>query len=391
MKSPIMPPKIKPKELKDLKREIKRAKLFEVQRHVRRIKQLKERKGSDANLKANHKKAERFVKELEFLKDADVEEIIGIVTKRYWQDGLENVKNELVDPIDLKKRALDRIINSKSLQQFLQKRETTNNKQCDAVGRKINKPFKKKGETKGGYGVGTDVTKRKDKIEDVGAKDMEKKRKSVERELSNTIREREESKLPVGCDSESLSDTEHRNFGTEETSENYILGHESLLKQGFGGDDFSVSSELSGDEFQDDNGGTCSLPKLKSFESHFVESMSRLKGRKAAKLKKRQYEKKGIFKQKKGSKNRPGQRTRQMMWKNFHGSNAKHLQKKKQKEVNTKGRNKIVKQEKMAKTDPVPKKEEPLHPSWEAMKKKRSQEMLNVEFKGKKIKFDDSE
>ncbi|XP_015779987.1 PREDICTED: protein bud22-like [Acropora digitifera] len=140
----------------------------------------------------------------------------------------------------------------------------------------------------------------------------------------------------------------------------------------------------------------CSLPKQKSFESCFVGSMSKLKGRKAAKLKKRQFEKKGIFKQRKGTTNRPGQRTRQMMWKNIHGSDAKHLQKKRQKEVNTKGRIKIVKQEKKAKTYPVPKKEEsivekPLHPSWEAMKKKRSKETLNVEFKGKKIKFDDSE
>ena len=382
-----MPPKIKPKELKVLKREIKRAKLFEVRRHVRRIKQLKERKGCDAKLKANYKKVERFLKELEFLKDADVGEIIGIVTKEYRQNGVGQVENEPVDSIDFKKRALDRIINSKTLQKFLRERETTNIKQRSAVGRKLNKPFKKKGETRDVYGIG----------EYSGEKGMEKKQKSVERALSNAIREREESKLPGESDRESLSDTEHPNFGAEETSGNNImLGHESLLKQDFGGDDFSISSEFSGDEFQDESSAMCSLPKPKSFESCFVGSMSRLKGRKAAKLKKRQFEKKGIFKQRKGTTNRPGQRTRQMMWKNIHGSDAKHLQKKRQKEVNTKGRIKIVKQEKKAKTYPVPKKEEsivekPLHPSWEAMKKKRSKETLNVEFKGKKIKFYDSE
>ena len=382
-----MPPKIKPKELKILKREIKRAKLFEVQRHVRRIKQLKERKGCDAKLKANYKKVERFLKELEFLKDADVGEIIGIVTKEYRQNGVGQVENEPVDPIDYKKRALDRIINSKTLQKFLKERETTNIKQRSAVGRKLNKPFKKKDETRDVYGIG----------EDTGEKGMEKKQKSVERTLSNAITEREESKLPGESDRESLSDTEHPNFGAEETSRNNNMrGHESLLKQDFGGDDFSISSEFSGDEFQDESSDMCSLPKPKSFESCFVGSMSRLKGRKAAKLKKRQFEKKGIFKQRKGTTNRPGQRTRQMMWKNIHGGDAKHLQKKRQKEGNTKGRIRVVKQEKKAKTYPVPKKEEnivekPLHPSWEAMKKKRSKETLNVEFKGKKIKFDDSE
>lgn len=382
-----MPPKIKPKELKILKREIKRAKLFEVQRHVRRIKQLKERKGCDAKLKANYKKVERFLKELEFLKDADVGEIIGIVTKEYRQNGVGQVENEPVDPIDYKKRALDRIINSKTLQKFLKERETTNIKQRSAVGRKLNKPFKKKDETRDVYGIG----------EDTGEKGMEKKQKSVERTLSNAITEREESKLPGESDRESLSDTEHPNFGAEETSRNNNMrGHESLLKQDFGGDDFSISSEFSGDELQDESSDMCSLPKPKSFESCFVGSMSRLKGRKAAKLKKRQFEKKGIFKQRKGTTNRPGQRTRQMMWKNIHGGDAKHLQKKRQKEGNTKGRIKVVKQEKKAKTYPVPKKEEnivekPLHPSWEAMKKKRSKETLNVEFKGKKIKFDDSE
>lgn len=382
-----MPPKIKPKELKILKREIKRAKLFEVQRHVRRIKQLKERKGCDAKLKANYKKVERFLKELEFLKDADVGEIIGIVTKEYRQNGVGQVENEPVDPIDYKKRALDRIINSKTLQKFLKERETTNIKQRSAVGRKLNKPFKKKDETRDVYGIG----------EDTGEKGMEKKQKSVERTLSNAITEREESKLPGESDRESLSDTEHPNFGAEETSRNNNMrGHESLLKQDFGGDDFSISSEFSGDELQDESSDMCSLPKPKSFESCFVGSMSRLKGRKAAKLKKRQFEKKGIFKQRKGTTNRPGQRTRQMMWKNIHGGDAKHLQKKRQKEGNTKGRIRVVKQEKKAKTYPVPKKEEnivekPLHPSWEAMKKKRSKETLNVEFKGKKIKFDDSE
>lgn len=382
-----MPPKIKPKELKILKREIKRAKLFEVQRHVRRIKQLKERKGCDAKLKANYKKVERFLKELEFLKDADVGEIIGIVTKEYRQNGVGQVKNEPVDPIDYKKRALDRIINSKTLQKFLKERETTNIKQRSAVGRKLNKPFKKKDETRDVYGIG----------EDTGEKGMEKKQKSVERTLSNAITEREESKLPGESDRESLSDTEHPNFGAEETSRNNNMrGHESLLKQDFGGDDFSISSEFSEDELQDESSDMCSLPKPKSFESCFVGSMSRLKGRKAAKLKKRQFEKKGIFKQRKGTTNRPGQRTRQMMWKNIHGGDAKHLQKKRVKEGNTKGRIKVVKQEKKAKTYPVPKKEEnivekPLHPSWEAMKKKRSKETLNVEFKGKKIKFDDSE
>lgn len=382
-----MPPKIKPKELKILKREIKRAKLFEVQRHVRRIKQLKERKGCDAKLKANYKKVERFLKELEFLKDADVGEIIGIVTKEYRQNGVGQVENEPVDPIDYKKRALDRIINSKTLQKFLQERETTNTKQRSAVGRKLNKPFKKKDETRDVYGIG----------EDTGEKGMEKKQKSVERTLSNAITEREESKLPGESDRESVSDTEHPNFGAEESSRNNNMrGHESLLKQDFGGDDFSISSEFSGDEFQGESSDMCSLPKPKSFESCFVGSMSKLKGRKAAKLKKRQFEKKGIFKQRKGTTNRPGQRTRQMMWKNIHGSDAKHLHKKRQKEVNTKGRIKIEKQEKKAKTYPVPKKvenivEKPLHPSWEAMKKKRSKETLNVEFKGKKIKFDDSE
>ena len=93
-------------------------------------------------------------------------------------------------------------------------------------------------------------------------------------------------------------------------------------------------------------------------------------------------------------RNRKGQRARQQMWEKVHGKSAKHLVKR-AKEYTSKDNNEIkkLKSNNVKSQQPTKqtKKEEILHPSWQAMKKRRLQETMKVEFKGEKIRFDDSE
>lgn len=316
------------KETKALRREVKRAKVFAMQRQIRQMKQLENKKGSDAQIEKNRRRVGRLEQELEFLKDADIEETVRIITE---QDGVQRVVNEenAHGDMNLKNRALSKIINSKTLQSFMQKRETRNQDQSKGNPgvKKRKREGRKKIETKMTHdNIGVDEQKLKHKADDEGLKKIKEKRKPIGKKLRMMTREN----------------------GAAESD-------------------------------------------LKNVESCFVRSMSRLKEGRTAKFRNKWGRNKGKIYQNRESKNRKGQRQRQKMWEEIYGSNAKHLRKKTG-QTKSQGHTESMKWESKIKTENGPKGTlKPLHPSWEAMKKKRLQETVNLEFKGQKIRFDDSE
>ena len=114
------------KEISGLKREIKRAKLFETQRLVRRLRQLANKKRTETQIKKNQRKIERLEKELDFLKDAQVDEVAGRIASKEDEDEQENMADDgHGEDMDLQKRALDRIINSAKPQKFLKRTDAS--------------------------------------------------------------------------------------------------------------------------------------------------------------------------------------------------------------------------------------------------------------------------
>ena len=156
---------------------------------------------------------------------------------------------------------------------------------------------------------------------------------------------------------------------------------------------WSGSDHSESDSEEDADGHISPLErKSKGLKSCFVQTMSGL-DKESLKAKSKQGKEKGKVVNKKGKKNRKGQRARQQTWEKIHGKSAKHLLKKKVElsSKETKGAN----ERKNAKTQHSLKRKsdnESLHPSWEATKRRRLQETLKVaEFKGQKIRFDDPE
>ena len=108
------------RETTHLKRELKKAKVHEVGRVVRRIRQLRNKKGTEAQIEKNNRKAARFEKELEFIKEAEVLDILIQIT------GSEDSEDEASSGagFDLKKRALQRLRRSVPIQRFLERKNS---------------------------------------------------------------------------------------------------------------------------------------------------------------------------------------------------------------------------------------------------------------------------
>ena len=360
------------KEISGLKREAKRAKLFEIQRLVRRIRQLANKKGTEAQVKKNQRKVERFEKEMEFLKDVEVAEIISrIKSKEEDEDGHVDQELEVSqENIDLQKRAIDRIINSTKLQEFLEKiaaeekdSEEAEQRSRDTDAAPIKKKQRKNVNNKTAKSFATSEPQAKGEDEDNNSSSDEKvprqQKASKQKATMNTS-------LTSGIDPD-LEEFEDDNA-------------------------YSPTSDFSESDFGEDSDDISSLGlKPKGLESCFVQTMSGLK-KETLKGKSKQGKEKGTEGNKKGKKNRKGQRARQQIWQKIHGKSAKHLHKKKT-ELNSKERKEPKKQINV-KTQPSLKRKDDnqmLHPSWEATKRRRLQESAKVEFKGEKIRFDDSE
>ena len=363
------------KKISGLLREVKRAKLFEIQRLVRRIRQLAHKKGTEVQLRKNQRKIERFEKDLEFLKDAEVAEIIRKITNKEDKDGREIdeviVEDSTHADIDLRNRALDRIINSTTLTKFLGKVSADEEDSVKAGQRKSNndapRPTKStlrmnlKQKTSSAKSFPAGKSRRKEEYDDVGGINAGIRKKQ----------KKQNAKQRKGTMSKTL--TSDINPGTKE-DKNYVLSPGSNCSES----DFDDADDISSLEIQP-----------KGLESCFVQTMSGLeKG--SVKEKNKQGKEKGKVVNKK--KNRKGQRARQQTWEKVHGKRAKHLLKKKIEWSNkeTRGR----KEQENAKTQHSLNRksdDESLHPSWEATKRRRLQETLKVEFKGQRIRFDDSE
>lgn len=363
------------KEISGLKREVKRAKLFEIQRHVRRIRQLANKKGTEAQLKKNQRKIERFEKELEFLKDTEVTEIVRRITNKEGdEDGHQEIEISR-ENIDLQKRALDRIINSTKLKKFLEKVSTGEEDSAQAEHRSSHAEA---------------ASKKKQR------KNPKQKTGKAKSFASVKPRQKEEEEDDDGDDTGSDEELPRQQKATKENAminKNLTSGKNPELEELEDDNSYLPCSDFSESDVEEDSDDISSSGlKPKGLESCFVQTMSGQK-KDALNAKSKQGKEKGKADNKKEKKNRKGQRARQQMWEKVHGKSAKHLHKKKT-ELKSK-ESKEPKQQKNVKTQHSLKKkagdDETLHPSWEATKRRRLQETLKVEFKGEKIRFDDSE
>lgn len=360
------------KEISGLKREVKRAKLFEIQRLVRRIRQLANKKGTEAQLKKNQRKVERFEKEMEFLKDVEVAEIIRRIRSKE-EDHNGHVDQELEvtqENIDLQKRAIDRIINSTKLREFLEKIAA---EEKDSV----------ESEQRGKEADATPIKKKKRKnVKDKTAKSF----------ASSEPQAKEEDEGNSSSDEKVLRQQKaSKQKPTMDTR--LISGIDPDLEEFEDDNAYSPSSDFSESDEGEDSDDISSLGlKPKGLESCFVETMSGLK-KETSNGKSKQGKEKRKEANKKGKTNRKGQRARQQMWEKIHGKSAKHLHKNKT-ELSSKESKEPKKKQINEKTQHAIKRKddnEMLHPSWEATKRRRLQESTKVEFKGEKIRFDDSE
>ena len=418
------------KEIGGLKREIKRAKLFEVQRLVRRLRQLANKKGSETQIKKNQRKVERFEKEMEFLKDVGVDEIARRIASKNGEDGLNNnqaIKDNNEDPradFVLQEKALDRVVNSTKIKEFMKKVDASR------------KDFGHSNEKKGNNDTKVTRAVRQQKI----VQDKSKDRTNIfvlpdmkalldeEAEVDDNINfvdgklmlkrkqkpAKERGKDEVSDDKPSHHvDDEDKFSNDEETSrvktKQKFAEQKFFVDKGFAteplaredvdndSDGFISNSDLDASDFEEDEEGSDNFPspelKFKGLESCFVGTMSGAKGDKSLKGRKKQRNGKGRLGDRKGKRNRRGQRARQQIWEKIHGKSAKHLHKNnviikpKEYKEDRKQTSKIKGQHSVKRKSD----NESLHPSWEAVKRKRLQETVKVEFKGQKIKFDDSD
>ena len=369
------PIEIMAKEISGLKREVKRAKLFEIQRHVRRIRQLANKKGTEAQLKKNQRKVERFKKELEFLKDTEVTEIVQRITsKEGGEDGHRaRVDQEIEvsdDNIDLKNRALDRIIQSTKLQNFLEKISAGEDDSAQTEHRSSNTDAAPKNKQR---------------------KKTKQKARATKSFASAKPQPKEEDEDNTDSDAE-VPKQQKATKQKAAMNKSLASGKDPELEEFEDDNVYFPTSDFSESDIGEDTDNISSLElKAKGLESCFVQAMS---GRKKDTLnaKSKQGKEKGKAVSDKGKKNRKGQRARQQMWEKVHGKSAKHLHKKKTELSSKEG--KEPRKQKNVKTQHSLKRkghDERLHPSWEATKRRRLQETQKVEFKGQKIRFDDSE
>ena len=420
-----MPEEVIMKEIGGLKREIKRAKLFEVQRLVRRLRQLANKKGSETQIKKNQRKVERFEKELEFLKDVGVDEIARRIASKNGEDGLKNnqaIKDNKEDPSAdyvLQEKALDRVVNSTKIKEFMKRVDASRKDFGRSVEKKDNKRAErqqnivkdKSKDTTNIFGLpdmkalldeeaevddnrnfveGKLILKRKRKPENEKGKD-----KVSDDKLSHHVNDEDK----FSSDGETSRVKTKQKFAEQKFFVDKGFATEPLAREDVDDDSdgFISNSDLDVSDFEEDEEGGDSFPspevKFKGLESCFVGTMSGPKGDKGLKGRKKQRNGKGRLGDRKGKRNRRGQRARQQIWEKIHGKSAKHLHKNnviikpKEYKEDRKQTSKIKGQHSVKRKSD----NESLHPSWEAVKRKRLQETVKVEFKGQKIIFDDSD
>lgn len=425
-----MPEEVIMKEIGGLKREIKRAKLFEVQRLVRRLRQLANKKGSETQIKKNRRKVERFEKELEFLKDVGVDEIARRIASKNGEDGLHNnqaIKDNMEDPREqfvLQEKALDRVVNSTKIKEFMKRVDASRkdfghsdvkkgNNDTEVTMEERQQKIVKDKSTDGTNIFGLpDIKALLDEEAEVddnrnfveGKLMLKRKRKPAKEKGKDKV---SDDKLShhVNDEDKFSSDGETSRVKTKQT----FTEQKFFVDKGFAteplaredvvddSDGFISNSDLDVSDFEEDEEGSDSFPspelKFKGLESCFVGAMSGPKGDKGLKGRKKQRNIKGRLGDRKGKRNRRGQRARQQMWEKIHGKRAKHLHKDniiikpKEYKEDRKQTSKVKGQHSVKRKSD----NESLHPSWEAVKRKRLQEAVKVEFKGQKIKFDDSD
>ena len=334
-------------ETKAIKREVKKARIYEFRRLARRIQQLQHKKGTPAQIEKNKRKAERIHNQMEYLKNATADELVEMILKIT----VKCVGSEKLDDTAAMENALvQRLINTKPMQAILTGGFDNTNSNTDKKPKLKSKPIEAK-----------------QKVNQ--AINYDKKRNKS----ANSI-------TPI----------------KEEVGQTQSVGKVVTQSCGKASDsipnDFSFDSDISisGDEI-----GGIGHGQHKDLGSMFVGSMAMMA---EGDVKRTKSKGKRVEKKNKDMKtNRMGQRARRKQWMKQYGRDAKHL---KPEQGKSKGSQRMGKQNKLANQDhkrpstnkdsQPPSQKGALHPSWEASKKKKLRETGLVPFEGKKIRFDDN-
>lgn len=348
-----------------LKKAFGRAKLFEIRRIVRRIRQLSLKKGTEQQLAKNKRKINRLEKQLEFLKDTHFEAFEDALDN---EDGFKNIRRDDSEDSEVKSlvmlKLLEIVQKSQKSDESQLKRNQRNNKQKTSDSCKENDNCD--------YILQDGSLESKERTQKNDFFDIEN--------MSNSDSEASESKEQDSHPDDSMfissfSSGKGKRDGKKE------MKTEKKQKE--------ISTEDF--EFASDCEEIGNKPTL-SMDSVFVGSLSsgreRIDGKRKVDGKRRREGKRNKMKEMKKKGNRLGQRQRREQWEKLYGRKANHLKKEKRKdEMNKKRRmdesnRKGNAKKKTANNAPA------LHPSWAASKSKRKQESI-VAFQGKKITFDE--
>jgi len=371
-----------------LKQTFGKAKLFEIRRLVRRIRQLSLKKGSEQQLAKNKRKVQRLENQLEILKDTKFEEIMKAI------DDDQEVQQTCEENDDAKMLVLCKLI--KIVRDEKEKLEKSyENKQASRV-------MKSKIE------ASSSKSSEEDEEEEVleyknFPRHLARGEGEVEKRLKKSTVVSKMPKKRPRCTDDSLDDI-GSNIQNPETSP--IMSNNTKIsvemknerkerkkmrinpkKQPFNKFEISENdTNISSDEEE-------LLPRNHlSVNSVFIGSLSSGKDKQDGKMKRDGKNRNGKSKDIKKKGNRLGQRKRREQWERLYGKKANHLKKEKKNNKMKENRKNYSQKNgvfsKKVKKSTAGNNVSSLHPSWEASKSKRKQENI-VAFEGQKITFDD--
>uniref|UniRef100_A0A1X7UNR3 Serum response factor-binding protein 1 n=1 Tax=Amphimedon queenslandica TaxID=400682 RepID=A0A1X7UNR3_AMPQE len=98
-----------------LKRGLKRAKLFQIQKLTKNIRLYKNKRGSEEQLEKNRRKSERFAQDLETIKDIDITKLSKLLLSK--DEDISSILTTKEMPVDVTKRAQWRLLHTKVMKE----------------------------------------------------------------------------------------------------------------------------------------------------------------------------------------------------------------------------------------------------------------------------------
>lgn len=402
-----------------IKKAFGKAKLFEIRRLVRRIKQISLKKGSEQQLLKNKRKVGRLEEQLETLKDMRFEEIMEVMDKdeesKYdskekgeGNDSKTIVLSKLLKIVREEERKhvkLNQGKKSNVASKMSNRNPTSSHSKLNTLENILNDSDISDSENLKIIDESFDEPKVIDNDDNGNRSNDERKGKTIETrklDISNDSCDISDSEDIANIDSDSMERKEDisNDYCDISDSENSTLIKSDSMPVSYAA---NVKRKRDGREMgkrkmaqeqvsipQDDlDISSCDedfVKKRLSLDSVFVGSLSNEKGKRNGNKKRDGRKKKG-----KEMNNRLGQRQRRQQWAKMYGKKANHLNNENRKDGTNekKGkRDKTMRNETAGRKKKMLKSSVVLHPSWEASKSKRKQESI-VAFEGKKITFDD--